>query len=415
MPAKPESGLLAENERASGLLVKLGVAAFTSGDFGRAARSFRQALELHSSNRIAWLGLARIQRAAGQLGQSLASLETALGISAGGNAPRIPEEAALRALRGMTLRDLGRPAEAVLELDEALRLGFRERDFLRCLADVRWSTGRYDDAVALVPLDPGLAERLLDRLFVLEGRCRCCGSCCRRLHLYWDEEPIRTPETLFDFWKSDPRLARFRPLRAVGRDAFTGLEVAGEKIWEALRSAGYIDAAGMTQEAFVRADPFSLPGLKLPAEDLSRILEIIEKAPIHQDSQGCFRFHCRCLMADNRCSDHANRPRLCRDFPLGRSERVPECGFTRRVDPSIRGMHPLSMIQLTGWRALKNNLCRSYIPFAREVLGLAGAEAPPRLLAALFELLGRCHESLGEDADASACFAQAESLRTGIS
>jgi tetratricopeptide (TPR) repeat protein len=319
--------------------------------------------------------------------------------------------ARLLGLHGLALLNLGRLDDAVPMLEDAIESGDRKWAVLCGLLDAYWQTGHYRRAMAMIGFDIQLANRVVEHLFELDGACACCGRCCRRVYLLWNGRPIRDMASLSERWRTDPRTRRLQPIRVVHRRSFPGLPVPSESVWEALLAAGYIDAAGATQVAYLQAEGSGLPGLPLLPAEWDRVRASIEEAPVLTADDGDFLFHCRLLGADHRCSDHDHRLPLCREFPTGRTLLHSDCGYRLRLRETVDRIEVPSLFRLAGWYALEHGLHAEFLPHARKFLARRAGEGRPDDLAAIHELAARCCRETGDETAAQAHLASAAALR----
>jgi uncharacterized protein len=113
-------------------------------------------------------------------------------------------------------------------------------------------------------------------LFVIDGACQHSGNCCRSLMLVRDGVSIDTMAAYDAMLKKTPEHRRFVPIFKPG----------------------------------------------------------------DKPEQQIHRFRCTCLTADNLCSDYANRPKLCHQYPMSMFIKVgyihSGCGYKVR----FRGFYP---------------------------------------------------------------------------
>jgi tetratricopeptide (TPR) repeat protein len=406
-PADP----VERNPLVSGFLLKLGEAALQAGHDAQAGEYLRQALEFDRENPAAWVGLAEAQKRLGRGEAALDSLRQAWTL-AERESPPPAVRARLLGLRGLALAEQGRWGEAIPDLADAVELGNREWPVLRGLLDAYWHTEQYRKSMAMIAFHPNLAGRVIEHLFPVEGRCDCCGRCCRRLYLVWNGDFIRSEARLEERWRTDPRSIRLQPIRQTERRSFGGLPVPGGDIWEALLAQGYIDASGATQVKYLRSSALELPGLPLASAELARVREIIESAPILTAAGGAVLFHCGLLGEDNRCSDHEHRLGLCREFPTARTVLHDGCGYRFRLSDEVSRIEVPSLFRLAGWYALEHGLQREFLPHAREFLRLRAGHRDRENLAAIHELAAECCRRDGNEEAARDHLDQAAALRS---
>jgi tetratricopeptide (TPR) repeat protein len=397
------------NTLVAGFLLKLGEAALQSGHAAQAEEYFRQAAEFDHENAAAWVSLAEAQKRLGRGEAALASLGRAWDL-----ADRVSPPPAVRAqlfgLRGLALLAESRWAEAINDLADAVELGNREWTVLRGLLDAYWRTAQYRKSMAMIAFHPNLAGRVIEHLFPVEGRCECCGRCCRKLYLVWNGDAICSEAALAERWRTDPRTTRLRPIRQVGRRSFGGLPLPSAEIWEALLAGGYIDASGATQVKYLQSSALELPGLPLAPAELARVREIIDSSPILTAHGGEFLFHCAFLGEDNRCGDHEHRLLLCREFPTARTILQSGCGYHLCLSDDVRRIEVPSLFRLAGWYALEHGLHREFLPHAREFLGQHTGHRDRENLAAIHELAAECCRRVGDELAARDHVEQAAAL-----
>jgi tetratricopeptide (TPR) repeat protein len=398
------------NSMVADFLLRLGEAALHAGGADQSREYLEKAIEFDPDNAAAWVRLAEAQKKLGHGEAALASLERAWALADRASPPPAVR-ALLLGLRGLTLLDRSRWADAIPDLADAVELGNREWLVLRGLLDAYWHTRQYRKSMAMIAFHPNLAGRVIEHVFPVEGRCDCCGRCCRRLYLVWNGDAIRSEATLEERWRTDSGTTRLRPVRMTNRRSFGGLPVPSGEIWEALLAEGYIDASGATRVKYLRTPSFALPELSLAPAELARVLEIIETAPILTAAGGEFIFHCDRLGEDHRCSDHEHRLGLCREFPTARTILQDGCGYHFRLSDEVSRIEVPSLFRLAGWYALEHGQHRDFLPHAREFLRRHADHRDRDNLAAIHELAAECCHRAGDPAGERDHLDQAAALK----